>query len=553
MDKIVLRPDQHDRIVREEALRLLHEGFKVQARLGHWFSSPPPIHGYRPDISATKNNKHVIVEVTKGSVDWPKTSALERFAQENPEVDVRIISPTAGDSNTHDKKAAEQRQRFLIAVAKLLGIEPRKDSILYGALLCPEWLLDEIIDSILQQDGTFRLTLSSFNRLMVNCRRPLATEDFFNWAFSGVTTIEEFERAVDTYRIHAMWLFGNFKYAYRRFALCTHSELTDLVNKSSMKKPDKFLNRAPFDEVMEIREADLPLLGYLSSAKLDTCLMLETLAKTASDEKDFQSLLEALPSKARERLKDHLQSIDFSNLSDLSTRMKGESDVLLARQEEAREIGRRNTKRYLSLPFLDVYVATSMRETEDFVSQQRFTKAVFEHESIKDLNLRYFDPTLSYVDDRATKGLIECLMLQRASVTLYNAAEKDTMGKDSELAATLAQGKPVIVYVPQGPKLDKRADAFRLDHPLGLQIDHDTGVAHGILVARTPEHCAKLLRGILLNSLDLQIRHEGGLYLLEEQSSGCILRVVSGDALLTHAFWTYFRDSQIESEPMLLG
>jgi hypothetical protein len=49
-----------------------------------------------------------------------------------------------------------------------------------------------------------------------------------------------------------------------------------------------------------------------------------------------------------------------------------------------------------------------------------------------------------------TKGSIECLMLERAAVTLYNAGATDTMGKDSELAATLAHGKPVIVYVPEG-------------------------------------------------------------------------------------------------------
>jgi hypothetical protein len=122
------------------------------------------------------------------------------------------------------------------------------------------------------------------------------------------------------------------------------------------------------------------------------------------------------------------------------------------------------------------------------------------------------------------------------------------MSKDSELAATLAQGKPVIVYVPEGAELDRRADTFRLDHPLGLQIDHDSGVAHGILVARTPEQCAELLRGILLNTLDLRILHEGGLYLLEEHTTGSVLRVVTGDPLLTHIFWTYFRHHQEDNQ-----
>lgn len=39
-------------------------------------------------------------------------------------------------------------------------------------------------------------------------------------------------------------------------------------------------------------------------------------------------------------------------------------------------------------------------------------------------------------------------MLKRARCTIYMAQETDTFGKDSELATTLAQGKPVIVFCP---------------------------------------------------------------------------------------------------------
>ena len=46
------------------------------------------------------------------------------------------------------------------------------------------------------------------------------------------------------------------------------------------------------------------------------------------------------------------------------------------------------------------------------------------------------------------EGLAEALMLRRAACTIYFAQENDTLGKDSELASTLAQGKPVIAFVP---------------------------------------------------------------------------------------------------------
>ena len=97
---------------------------------------------------------------------------------------------------------------------------------------------------------------------------------------------------------------------------------------------------------------------------------------------------------------------------------------------------------------------------------------------------------------RLTKGLVEMLMLRRAHVTIYTASKDDTLGKDSELAATLAQGKAVIAYVP--PDLDRKAELLRVDHPLGLQIDIKTGVAHGIIVVRSPEQCAQMLRKVLL-------------------------------------------------------
>ncbi len=146
------------------------------------------------------------------------------------------------------------------------------------------------------------------------------------------------------------------------------------------------------------------------------------------------------------------------------------------------------------------------------------------------------------------------LMLRRASVTIYVAGATETLGKDSELAATLAQGKAVIVYIPRGEiplpcgaadckrkvNYDKRAENFREDHPLGLQIAVNTGVAHGIMVVRTPEECAKMLRKVILRERQFTIEHEKGIFRLRETESKSVVRVVTDNPLLTHAFWTYF-------------
>jgi hypothetical protein len=121
--------------------------------------------------------------------------------------------------------------------------------------------------------------------------------------------------------------------------------------------------------------------------------------------------------------------------------------------QAAQAVGLRNTYAYLSSECLDIYVATSMRESWEYEDTSKFISQVFSQAQVKHLRPVYFDPTLSYSRSRIDKGLIEGLMLKRARCTLYMVQETDTLGKDSELASTLAQGKPVIAYIPSKSSL----------------------------------------------------------------------------------------------------
>jgi hypothetical protein len=115
---------------------------------------------------------------------------------------------------------------------------------------------------------------------------------------------------------------------------------------------------------------------------------------------------------------------------------------------------------------MDVYIATSMRHKWEFEEAFDFIKKVFNNKQIDGLKLRYFDPTQSMCKNRIDKGLVEGLMLKRVLCSIYMAQESDTMGKDSELAATLAQGKPVIAYIPK-IKIDeysKEIEKYPLDY-----------------------------------------------------------------------------------------
>lgn len=284
-------------------------------------------------------------------------------------------------------------------------------------------------------------------------------------------------------------------------------------------------------------------------------------------------------------------------------------------REEIVALGRRNHEAYLACDHMDVYVATSMRERHEYQIVNQVISQVFSNPELQKLKIRWFDPTQAYCLDRIDKGLAEGLMLKRAKCTLYLAQESDTLGKDSELASTLAQGKPVIAYVPtvragqesrfvddllalikkgrpglsdveiildqlrvfapdaawKDPEIikwiadqtavdmtaarkklgetirvhyDKRASTLKDSHPLGIQVNLDTGVANGVLVARSLPECSDLIRRVLTNKLEFRLEAKeisGRPYVtLVETITGSVFRVVSGDSLLTNVFWNYY-------------
>lgn len=455
--------------------------------------------------------------------------------------------------------ASDLRERFIIALSRLLGENPTEPDpcALTGVRICEQWVLNEVLATIVQEEK-LELDLEKFNQLMLHCGRRIATKHFYDYFLSRANSIEEFEEAVERFRRKAMWLYGNFKFAYKRLATSSNHEFEKIIKTTEPADLMSYDNREEFKGIEPIAIEDLALLGYISRQHLDDLDMCcttvdlligniaavdDVLTKVGCEkQKKISSVLVAYNLKFPETGSEGLEA---ASLTHLSAEIKGIISGIRARAETAMAVGRRNTQRYLSLPYLDVYCATSMRVEEDFNEQYRFTQEVFGHAAIRPLKLRYFDPTLSFVDDRVTKGLIECLLLRRAKVTIYNAGKEDTLGKDSELAATLAQGKQVIVFVPAGSEqLERRAKAFKIDHPLGLQVDVRHGVAYGIIVVRSSAECAKMLRKVLLRELQFSIRHEGGNYLLEESETESVLRVVSDDPYLTHAFWTYFHRTE---------
>jgi len=89
---------------------------------------------------------------------------------------------------------------------------------------------------------------------------------------------------------------------------------------------------------------------------------------------------------------------------------------------------------------------------------------------------------------------------------------------------------------------DKRADTLRTSHPLGIQVNLQTGVGNGVLVVRTVPHCAQLIRNILLRELQFELEENEQFVALRERISDCVFRVTTGDAMLTNTFWNFYLD-----------
>ena len=211
---------------------------------------------------------------------------------------------------------------------------------------------------------------------------------------------------VDRFRKLAMVTFGNIKNAFDVLSKQDRI-LEDWVRNSQPKNEKEFHKRHKhIHSLQDISGKDTYYLGYIP---------VDNLLKRLKEDPDNQKLLDELD-----------------------------------RAQEIIEIGKENYLTYLACDHLDVYIATSMREKEEYFMVNKWVQDIFNDQDLKSLQLRWFDPTQSFCEDRMDKGLFEALMLRRAFCTVYFVQENDTFGKDSELASTLAQGKPVIAFVPYG-------------------------------------------------------------------------------------------------------
>ncbi|MFW9817386.1 MAG: hypothetical protein ACFFEW_15795 [Candidatus Thorarchaeota archaeon] len=256
------------------------------------------------------------------------------------------------------------------------------------------------------------------NEILLLCNERIVSKNFFRFLASGpkndydTISFGDFNNRINDFRKLAMLRFGSFRFAFNH--LCRKNDLVKefgfwVRNSEEIIKHHK----SRLDSIRDIDpidENDLHLLGYLTNTR-----------------------------KNKERRKKVIEQ------------------------------GQRNFETYLSWDYIDVYVATSMREQWEYVDVNRMCNRIFNNRRLKAIKIRYFDPTQNFHENSIAKSLIEGLMLKRAKCTLYFAQESDTMGKDSEMATTLAQGKPVIAYVPEIKRTSRMSELKAMSINILLQ------------------------------------------------------------------------------------
>lgn len=372
--------------------------------------------------------------------------------------------------NTNNEVGTEE-ERLLGLFQKMTGSEKE------GGLTLHEPLKNNIIS--LRRAGADEEKLEIINRILALMGYDCICSEFLEVVFEDVdfSNIEEVEKRVDKFRCLCLLEYADFKEGFGIF----RKEGDKLKNawKRYFSRKIKEKGKKVVLPIIPIPVGQRYQLGYLAYGHRQDVegargRLLE-IFKEAQEKRLYSS--EAIEKLADEKGDDIYTLCAIAGISEVDNLILGEEEpppVLFNslmdtikfycakrerdQGEEARKMGKENTIQYLSTRDIDVYVATSMRYPLDFSMNAIFVKNLSEHKEIKDFNLTFFDPTLAYLPDRIQKGLLENMMIERALVTIYNAQESDTFGKDAEAGITHAFGKPVIVYVPRlfGEDLSKR-------------------------------------------------------------------------------------------------
>lgn len=324
------------------------------------------------------------------------------------------------------------------------------------------------LDTILSDDDK-EIDYSQFNELLLLVNKDRIEEPFFKYFFiNAKVKIKDIPEGIERFQKTAMLRYGNFIFAYRTLSkIKTDKLLIDELQEVAYTKEEtkeRFDNRTSKLSSIDKIERDMTyyvgvITGITITAEHEVCYLLNDIGGKFELNQPidvfFKYALDFIGEEYHDKIKEvcecyirhgNTKSAEdfYSFIHDSLPKLQSEIENL----EITRKVGLKNQDTYLTWDHMDVYFATSMRKKWEYESLFDFINELMKRTELEDLEIRYFDPTQCFTENRIDKGVLEALMLKRAKCTVYSVQDTDTLGKDSELAATLAQGKPVIAYVP---------------------------------------------------------------------------------------------------------
>jgi hypothetical protein len=453
---------------------------------------------------------------------------------------------------------------------------PGKDILELFAFGFDSWLAkntrQDVLDRLALLDEQ-PLGRAQFNQLLHLCHEPGISEGFFRYYWlstpehpydvtmihgyhpswvntSSIESLDQFRWGIYRLYVDALLYFGDVRTAYH--SLRTRSEdALKLFFISKRYDTDYLKRRGPAMRLQPIAKDTRYLISEMAcksyatpasgSSDLRNCLLdaFESHNVQGGGKVTIRKLFELSKKAPPERQGEFLFSADDILNDEVQDRNELEQkyDRVFAAFQTARQSALINTDYFLSMVNeLDVYVATSMRDREDFRKMGDFCEHIFRNPTLVHLNLRYFDPTMSAAEGHEDKGLIECLMVKSAKVLVYCAGKRDSFGKDAEAAMALSLGKPVIFYCDE----QQRGRFFSEVHPLSRLIQFETGVAVGAMVTSSEAQVVELLSRILQNRMEYDLEQKYSGLRLIERLTGSTVRLQTKNKLLRETFWNYY-------------
>ena len=386
--------------------------------------------------------------------------------------------------------------------------------------------------------------------------RVLGPEDFRPpEGADEVLSVQQLQWGFRRFMYDAMLYWGNFRQAYRELRQRTQDEIAHLF---SSKRTDegRMIRRGKVSGPTPISKDHRYLISEMACKTYQTAPSLRETPHVRLALGAFRELRsageEVTPARLKEKTKAIAKGTEQGDLfelmyEDAPTVLQSEAEVLALYSgqweafQKTRSTALENTRIYLSIcNDLDVYVATSMRNRDDFRDMANTCERIFGSRALGKYNLRYFDPTLSAAEYHEDKGIIECLMVKTAKVLVYFSQHKESLGKVSEYAMALSLGKPAIVLCPEDDRGRELYKFYRDAHPLMRLVEFSTGIVNGAMVTHKVDDVITLLDRIFSNRMEYDLARKPGTdayYLLKERLTGTTVRVITEDRLLGETFW----------------